>query len=679
MRILLLVLSLLPVAAAGIAWHYIQENILPALPSQQEIEDIEMQTPLRVLAADGSLIAEFGEKRRTPLRYKEIPQTMINAILAAEDERYFEHPGIDATGIARAAFQYLITGEKRQGGSTITMQMARNFFLTREKSWERKIKELFLALRIEETYNKKEILTLYLNKVFLGHRAYGIAAAFQTYYGVSPQKATLAQTAMIAALPKAPSSINPIRNPKRAKERRDYVLNRMKLLDMITSQEHQSAIQAPLSAKLHRRPIATQAPYAAEMVRAELVRELGSRAYTSGITVTTTIQPNHQKSAVRALRKTVADTNRRQKKRAKNDKTFQPPKQGVQGALVALNPDSGAIVALSGGTDFTKTPFNRVTQSMRQMGSTIKPLIYSTALHQGKTVATLINDAPLVFKGSLDFPPWKPANSTHRFHGPTLLEDGLIYSRNLASIRLLQQIGFKPVLHHLNKLGFPKKRIKQHQDLTLAVGSLPASPLEVATSYTPFANGGKLVLPYLIRSIKGVKLKQCALCKKRKKIRVLTPEVHYLMDNMMKKVITRGTAQEAQQLKRQDIGGKTGTSNNAVDTWFAGYHPNLVAVSWVGYDQPYPLGKDESGGHTALPMWIEFMRQALKQLPSKKTVRPKGMTTRYIDPVTGKGASAKQKRKRLLTFRKGLQPHPAIESVTGKSINQLRNEALQLW
>lgn len=679
MRLLLLALSLLPLIAGGIAWHYIENNILPALPSQQEIEDIEMQTPLRVLARDGSLIAEFGENKRTPITYKQIPQNMINAILAAEDERYFEHPGIDATGIARAAFQYLITGQKRQGGSTITMQAARNFFLTREKSWERKIKELFLALRIEETYSKEEILTLYLNKVFLGHRAYGITAAFQTYYGVHPKQATLAQTAMIAALPKAPSSINPLRNPARAKERRDYVLDRMKLLGMISNKAHRKAIKAPLSAKLHHTPIETPAPYAAEMVRAELFKQLGSKTYTRGIIVTTTIQPSQQKSAIKALRKTVNEVNKRQRKRAKNGSDFNPPANSVQGALVALNPHNGAINALSGGTRFSKTPFNRVTQSMRQMGSTIKPLVYSTALHQGKTVATLLNDAPLVFKGSLDFPPWKPENSGHLFHGPTLLEDGLIYSRNLASIRLLQQIGFKPVLHHLNKLGLPKKRIRLHQDLTLAIGSLPASPLEVATSYTPFANGGKLVQPYLIHSIKGVKLKRCSLCKKRKKIRVLTPEVHYLMDNMLKKVILRGTAQEAQQLKRKDIGGKTGTSNRAVDTWFAGYHPDLVAVSWIGYDQPYPLGKDESGGHTALPMWIRFMREALKKLPEKRLQRPKGMTTRYIDPTTGKGAPAKQKRKRLLTFRQGLQPHVAIESVTGKSIDELRNEALQLW
>ncbi len=679
MRVFLLILSLLPAVGAGAAWYYVKQLILPALPGQQEIEDIQMQTPLRVLAADGSLIAEFGEKHRSPLRYDEIPKQMVDAIVAAEDERYFEHPGIDATGIARAAFQYLITGEKRQGGSTITMQMARNFFLTREKSWERKIKELFLALRIEEHYSKEEILTLYLNKVFLGHRAYGIAAAFQTYYGVSPQQATLAQTAMIAALPKAPSSINPIRNPERAKERRDYVLKRMNQLGMITNQQHQAAVRAPLSAQLHQQPIETNAPYVAEMVRAELFHNLGEATYTSGITVTTTILPQQQRSAIHALRKTVAATNRRQRKRQLGEDENPLPPQGVQGALIALNPEDGAITALSGGTDFDKTPFNRATQSLRQMGSTIKPLIYSTALHQGKTVATLLNDAPLVFKGSLDFPPWKPENSGHLFHGPTLLEDGLIYSRNLASIRLLQQIGFKPVLHHLSRLGFTKKRVRQHQDLTLAIGSLPASPLEVAASYAPFANGGKRVYPYLIHSIEGARLKQCILCNKHRKFRVLTAEVHYLMDEMLRKVILRGTAQDAQVLKRKDIAGKTGTSNRSIDTWFAGYHPDLVAVSWIGYDQPYPLGKDESGGHTALPMWIEFMQPLLPQLAVKRHPRPKGMTTRYIDPTTGKAAAAEQKRKRLLTFRQGLQPHQAIGSVTGKSVDEVRQEALQLW
>ncbi len=681
LRLLLLIFSTLPLIAGGILWFYITDKILPALPTQEEIEDIRMQTPLRVLARDGSLMAEFGEKRRIPLSYEEIPQPMIDAILSAEDERYFEHPGIDATGITRAAISYLLSGEKRQGGSTITMQMARNFFLTREKSWERKIKELFLALRIEETYNKKEILTLYLNKVFLGHRAYGIGAALQTYYGVTPDKATLPQLAMIAALPKAPSTINPIRNPKRAKERRDYVLGRMKLLEYITEEEYKKGINTPLTAKLHRPPVKTRAPYAAEMVRAELVRILGESAYTQGITVTTTIRPAEQHDAINALRKTVKEVNARQKElpEEKEDKDKARRPDSVQGAIVALNPHNGAIIALSGGTSFEKTPFNRVTQSMRQMGSTIKPLLYTTALRQGKTAATLINDAPLVFRGSLDFPPWKPNNSGHRFHGPTLLEDGLIYSRNLTSIRLLQETGFKPLLNHLNKLGFPKKRVKKHQDLTLAVGTLPASPLEVARAYTPFANGGRLATPYLIHRVKGTTLKGCKLCKVKRRPKILNPQIHYLMDSMMKKVVQWGTAQEASKLKRKDIGGKTGTSNRAVDTWFAGYHPDLVTVTWVGYDQPYPLGKDESGGHTALPMWIRFMEGALERLPKKPLPRPKGMTTRYIDPATGKGAPAKLKGKRLLTFRKGLQPRPAVESATGKTVEQMRTEALQLW
>jgi penicillin-binding protein 1A len=678
---LILLFTTLPLIAGGVIWFYIEKNILPALPSESEIGDIQMQTPLRVVARDGSLIAEFGEKRRTPLRYEQIPQQMVQAIIAAEDERYFEHPGIDATGIARAAYQYLISGEKRQGGSTITMQMARNFFLTREKSWERKIKELFLALRIEERYSKEEILTLYLNKVFLGHRAYGIAAAFHTYYGVLPKQATLAQTAMIAALPKAPSTINPIRNPERAKTRRDYVLRRMAELKFITQEAYQAAIQRPLTATIHRPSVKTKAPYAAEMVRAEIVRELGNRAYTSGIIVTTTIHPSHQKSAVRALRKTVDEVNKRQHKqhRERADSVSKPPPEGVQGAIVALAPSSGAITALSGGTSFSKTPFNRVTQSVRQMGSTIKPLIYTSALQQGKSVATLINDAPLVFRGSLDFPPWKPANSGHRFYGPTLLEDGLIHSRNLASIRLLLQTGFKPVQHHLKRLGLPQQRIAQHRDLTLAIGSLPASPLEVAKAYTPFANGGKLVSPYLIKSIKGASISNCKLCKKRRRPRVLNAQVHYLMDGMLKKVIQRGTAQAAKKLKRQDVGGKTGTSNQAVDTWFAGYHPDLLAVSWIGYDQPRPLGKGESGGHTALPMWIRFMDDALKRVPPSAVKQPEGMVTRYVDPRSGRTAPPQQKRKRLLTFRKGFEPRPAIESVSGKTVDQLRQTETQLW
>ncbi len=680
MRLLLLILSTVPVIIGASLWLYIENEILPALPEQKEIEDIEMQLPLRILARDGSLIATFGEKHRIPLRYEEIPQQMIDAILSAEDERYFEHPGIDATGITRAAIEYLTTGEKRQGGSTITMQMARNFFLTREKSWERKLKELLLAIRIEKTYSKKEILTLYLNKIFLGHRSYGIGAAFQTYYGATPDQATLPQIAMIAALPKAPSSINPIRNPKRARERRDYVLARMRQLHHISEKEYKKAINTPLSARLHRPPVDTHAPYAAEMVRAELYRMFGEFAYTQGISVTTTIRPKAQKGAVRALRKTVAEANKRQLKATTppgSNKSRKHP--SLQGAIVAVDPHNGAIIALSGGTSFEKTPFNRVTQSKRQMGSTIKPLIYSAALRQGKTVATLVNDAPLVFKGSLDFPPWKPNNSSHRFHGPTLLEDGLIQSRNLTSIRLLQQIGFKPVLNHLTKLGFPKERIESHRDLTLAIGSLPASPLEIAKAYTPFANGGRLTTPYLIHRVDGAQLFKCVLCQKRRRPKVLNPQIHYLMDSMMKKVVQWGTARDATKLERRDIAGKTGTSNNAIDTWFAGYHPDMVTVTWIGYDQPQPLGRDESGGHTALPMWIRFMEGALKQLPEKYPSRPKGLVDRYIDPASGKTISTKLKGRRLLTFRRGLEPPPAMESITGKSNQEIQNNLLQFW
>ncbi len=669
-RLLLLLLSLIPLLAGVTLWLYLEQKILPALPDQEEIEDIHLQVPLRVVATDGSLIAEFGEKRRTPLRYEEIPQRMIGAILAAEDERFFEHPGIDATGIVRAAVQLILTGEKRQGGSTITMQMARNFFLTREKSWERKIKELFLALRIEQSYSKEEILTLYLNKVFLGHRAYGIGAAFQVYYGTTADQATLPQIAMIVALRKAPSAINPIRNPQRARERRNYVLDRMLQLGQISAAEHRKAQTTPITARLHHREVETPAPYAAEMVRAELVRELGEEAYTLGITVTTTIRPDDQHHAITALQQTVIETNHRLES---------PDTPSVQGAIVAIDPHRGGITALSGGTDFTLTPFNRVTQSQRQIGSTIKPLLYSAALRHGKSAATLINDAPLVFKGSSDFPPWKPSNSSHQFHGPTLLEDGLILSRNLTSIRLLQEVGFRPVLQQLKLHGFPEKRIHKHRDLTLAIGTMPASPLELATAYTPFANGGWRVTPYLIRNIRGATLKRCELCRKRRHTRVLNEQVHYLMDGMMKKVVQWGTAREARKLNRKDIAGKTGTSNQAVDTWFAGYHPDLVVVTWIGHDQPQPLGENESGGHTALPMWIKFMEPTLKRLPERYFSRPKGLIDRYVDLDSGKVTSDKNRRRRLQTFRRGLEPPAAIESVSGLNAAEMREVMAQFW
>lgn len=680
LRILLTTTLVLLLLLSATVWGYLQWQVIPLLPSQQEIEDIELQRPLRVLADDGSLIAEFGEKRRVPLQYSEIPPTMIQAILAAEDEHYFEHPGIDPIGIARAAINYLISGEKRQGGSTITMQMARNFFLTREKSWERKIKELLLALRIEQTLNKEEILTLYLNKIFLGHRSYGIGAAFQTYYGVAPTEASLAQTAMIAALPKAPSTLNPIRNPKRAKVRRDYVLDRMKTLGFINKKQWRKAKRAPLSAYLHTPPPELTAPYGAEMVRAELVKLLGEQAYTRGLTVRTTLQPQHQRAANHALETAIQQANQRQQERQREKQENTPDTPSLQGALVALAPNNGAITALVGGTDFSTHPFNRATQSKRQMGSTIKPLIYTVALQQGKSSATLMNDAPLVFSGSSDFPPWRPENAGLRFHGPTLLEDGLIYSRNLVSIRLLQQIGFSPVERYLTKLGFPKERMTPHRDLTLAIGTLPASPLEVATSYAPFANGGYRIQPYLIESVEpAIPLQDCTLCRSRQHQRVMSPQLHYLMDRMLRQVIQRGTAQAARTLERNELGGKTGTSNRAIDTWFSGYHPDLVAVSWVGYDQPAPLGKDESGGETALPMWNLFMKETLKELPERSHPRPEGIRRYPVDLITGKIAAPEQKQRRWIPFRTGFQPQPTIQSISGRSPQQIEQETSQLW
>ena len=689
-RSIVLAATLLITAATGVGWLYLEREIIPTLPSSAEIRDITLQSPLKVLARDGSLIAEFGEKRRIPLTYNEIPPMMINAILAAEDERYFEHPGIDATGIARAAIQYLTSGEKRQGGSTITMQMARNFFLTREKSWLRKIKELLLAVRIEQTLDKREILTLYLNKIFLGHRSYGVAAALRTYYGVTPKDATLSQFAMIAALPKAPSSINPIRNPKRAKERRDYILDRMYKLGYITADESKRAIATPLTAKIHHPPIETDAPYIAEMVRAEMVRRAGESAYSRGLTVTTTINPKMQRNSTKALRESIYAANSRQHQEELDKQ------KSLQGAIVALNPNSGAIRALSGGVDFTKSPFNRATQAYRQMGSIIKPLIYSAALKQGKTSATLINDAPLIFKGSNlqsnnkeqnQFKSWRPENAGLRFHGPTLLEDALVYSRNLSSIRLLREIGFKPALLQLEKFGFPPERLKEHRDLTLAIGTLTASPLEVATSYTPFANGGQLVSPYLITKIESSPQQalpgKCRLCRDRNRPYIMSRQIHYLMDKMLKKVITTGTGRAARSLKRKDIGGKTRTSNRAVDTWFAGYHPDLVTVSWIGYDQPKPLAKKESGGTTALPMWINFMENTLIDLPETTLSRPAGIISLYINPKTGRVVDNNRKPsyldKRLFSFRQGLAPRPTLKSITGKTIGELRAEELLLY
>jgi penicillin-binding protein 1A len=795
----ILVLGLLAgFAAAG--WVYVY--LVPKLPETEQLRDVRFQVPLRVYSREGLLIAEFGEKRRIPLVYQQIPEVMVQAILAAEDDRFFQHPGVDYQGLVRAAVELVLTGERRQGGSTITMQVARNFFLTREKTFLRKINEILLALRIERELPKEEILALYLNKIYLGNRAYGVGAAAQVYYGRSLDELTLAQTAMIAGLPKAPSRDNPIANPARALERRAYVLKRMASLGFITPEQLAEALAAPVTASLHSAEIELPAPYVAEMVRADLVERYGEEAYTMGYGVHTTIDARLQRAAGPAVRNALdayderhgyrgpeahfdlapdADQGQLQSLLAEHDpigelvpalvltveeraarvllrdgaivtveweglKWARPlidenrrgraPKQAsdilsrgdlvrlkplepgqsesetggvdqvwrlaqipaVEGALVSVDPDNGAIRALVGGYDFFHSKFNRVTQARRQPGSGFKAVIYSAALEAGFTPASLINDAPVVFDDPSLEGAWRPENYSGKFFGPTRLRVALTKSRNLVSIRLLRAIGIDRAIEHATRFGFSPSELPRN--LSLALGSTSVTPLQMARAFSVLANGGYLIDPYLIERIELEGESEpvfqaepptvCQSCPEAaaSSVRVvgtdsgpsearqtgtealpvaaaprtISPENHFLMNSMLRDVVRAGTARRARALGRNDIAGKTGTTNDQRDAWFNGFHPSRVAVVWVGFDDSSPLGRGETGGRAALPAWISFMEEALKGVPEELPSMPPGMVTVRIDPKTGRRAAAGQPGSIFEVFRADHVPEAPDET-----------------
>ena len=781
--------SLTAAIAVGGLYLYLE----PRLPATESLRDVAFQVPLRVYTRDQNLIAEFGEKRRIPLEYDEIPAQMVQAFLAAEDDRFFEHPGVDYQGLVRAAVQLLLTGEKRQGGSTITMQVARNFFLSRKKTYIRKLNEILLALRIERDLSKREILELYLNKIYMGHRAYGAGAAAQVYYGKTVDQLLLPEIAMIAGLPKAPSRFNPITNPGRAVERRDYVLGRMLKLDFIDQEEYQRAIAAPVSARLHAARVETQAPYAAEMVRAEMIERFGNAAYTDGYTVVTTIDGRLQESADAALRDALQaydqrhgyrgaekhfdigtnaeadvmdglladhrpiadlpaaividvrekavevyagkgkreqipwaglewatpyiDENRRGDKpklaadilkvgdlvrlRQEKDKEGNPywrlaQVPDVAGAMVSLDPDNGALLAVVGGYDFYSSKFNRVTQAQRQPGSGFKAFIYSAALEAGFTAASLINDAPVVFDDPSLESAWRPENYSGKFFGPTRLRYALTKSRNLVSIRLLRSMGIEHALAHIERFGFDADQLPDN--LSLALGSGAVTPLQMASGYAVLANGGFRVEPYLVERIDNADnetvyqadpLWVCETCPESAFVsetptkavatdqstqletpssettriapRVISPQNHYLMNSMMRDVITQGTATKARVLGRNDLAGKTGTTNEQRDAWFNGFNRSLVAVAWVGFDSSEPLGRGEVGGKAALPAWIDFMRVALEGIPERPLKMPSDMVTIRIDPETGQRATAGQSDALFEVFRSDSAPEEIVQ------------------
>ena len=707
---------------ALISGYFLYTHLSADLPDIKTLHNVQYQTPLSIYTKDNLLIAQFGEKKRTPVSIKDIPPQLINAFLASEDDTFFEHNGIDINGLLRAGLQLALTGKKRQGGSTITMQVTRNFLLSNEKTYSRKLKEIMLALAIEREYSKNQILELYLNQIFMGHRAYGIAAAAQVYYGKPLNELTLAEQAMIAGLPKAPSTYNPITNEARAIQRRNYVLHRMMELNKITQQDYETASKELSTAKVQAAALEISAPYLAEMVRQKIIELYGDQAYTSGFKVYTSISGPLQTAANKALENTLHAYDERHGYRSKhlsiinnddlfidmpvvgdtlpahvlrtydsrataklqNNTVIEIPWENIkwagnamgsilktgdiihvrqlqnktwalaqipraEGAFVSLNPSNGAVLALAGGFDFSRNKYNRATQSKRQPGSGFKPIIYTTALEQGYTTASIINDAPIVIDNPGQEAEWRPENYNKTFYGPTSLRTAITYSRNIISIRLLNEMGIEKAVATAKRFGFAEDQLPK--TLSLALGSGDATPLQMAQVYATFANGGFLIKPYFIDRIESdegeilyqakpkIACPSCDSAQQSNRLyapRIIAPRINFLMNSLLRDVVQFGTATGAKVLGRQDLAGKTGTTNEQRDAWFNGYTQSNVAVAWVGFDDFSPLGNRETGGVTALPMWVEFMRTALKGAPENPLEVPEGIAKAFIDPATGK-------------------------------------------
>lgn len=722
---------------ASITYLYLDSQ----LPDVKELRDVQLPIPLRVYTSDGQLIAEFGEYRGNPVKINQVPPLLIKAILATEDQRFYEHSGVDVLGLLRASTQLILTGTKSQGGSTITMQVARNFYLTRKKTFIRKMTEIMLAMKIERSFSKDEILELYLNKIFLGNRAYGVAAAAQVYFGKTLNQLTLPEMATIAGLPKAPSTINPIINPIGAKDRRDHVLTRMYDLGDIDKSAYEDAINTPMESSFHGQNIPIYAPYVAEMVRDMMVTSFGDDAYTKGYNVYTTLDSQQQLAANQALRNALLAYDHRHGYRGSKQNLGVPdtkkmdiwltnlaktpsvnglkaaavinlsnstitallsdgslitipwagmswaqpalsnghlgamPKKAgdivkrgdiirvqkapdgswqleqipaAEAAIVALNPQNGAITALVGGFDFTQSKFNRVTQAQRQCGSSFKPYIWAAALAKGYTLASVFNDAPLTFNIPGQDTPWQPQNDKNEFFGPSRLRFALAHSINLVSIRVLEAIGVPYMLKYAERFGFDPNHLPRN--LSLALGTAEITPLDQARGYAVFANGGYRITPYFIDHVtdgQGNVIFQsqpkvaCSACittgaappdTNAYAPQAIPPQIAYLMTSAMQTVITAGTGAAAQVLDRKDIAGKTGT-NGGIDAWFAGFNSDTVAITWVGFDQQ--LSINEYGSQVALPMWIDFMRVALAGKPEHTMAEPPGIVIRNIDPATG--------------------------------------------
>ena len=728
------------------------------LPDVNSLSDIKLQIPLKIYTSDKKLIAEYGEKRRSPVSLEQIPDNLINAVIATEDHRFYEHHGVDLKGILRAISVVVTSGRKEQGGSTITMQLARNSFLNKKKTISRKIKELLLSLKIENSFSKDKILELYLNQNFFGKRAYGVAAAAEVYFGAKLEELSLGQSALLAGLLQAPSAINPIHNPEGAFARRTHVLERMFAEGYITSSELKQANFEPINVKYHDKPIEVSAPYIAEQIRLDLFKEMGEEIYTSGLEVYTTLQSKHQNAANISVLQSVLAYDKRQGYKGpvskatklsefyegadklfaneimepaivistannkykvftrdqdvvsinvgnfknasqinlsigdiiyierKGDRFSLSQLPDVEGAMLSMDPNTGATTSLVGGFSFEKSKFNRIMQAYRQPGSCFKPFIYSAALENGFTLASLVNDAPIVIRDPYTLEDWRPQNDNKQFNGPTRLRMGLTRSRNIVSINLLSKIGIKKAVKYLEKFGFDAGNMTH--GLSLALGAAEITPMQLATGYSVFANGGFLVKPYLIEKIKDsngniilesnntqacdnyptnleplVFRKPCAEQK-------ISDEVIYLIDSALKDTIKTGTARPANVLKRKDLAGKTGSTNDHKDAWFAGYNRDLVAVSWLGYDNNSSL--NEYSVKASLPMWISFMKTVLPDISEKYYKRPKNIVSVKIDTDTGNIADHNTKKPIFEHFTKETVPSKK-DLLSDPEQNQIEN------
>ncbi len=763
----------------------------PVLPDVDTLRDVQLQVPLRIYTRDGRLIASIGEQRRIPVRYDQIPPLLVEAFLAAEDDRFFQHHGVDWQGILRAALANARAGGVRQGGSTITMQVARDVFLTPRRDIKRKVSEIYISLLMEAQFSKQEIFSLYANKTFLGERAYGIGAAAEVYFGKTLEQLSIAEMAMLAGIPKAPSQVNPVANPEAARNRRAYVLHRMLELGFITRAQHDTASATPVESRVHGPSIEVDAPYVAEMVRADVVAKYGEAAYSAGYRVYTTIDSRLEAAATLALRTGLLEYDRRHgyrgpvakitppvssgldaweralerfapigglrpavvrkvdatsadvfvrgvgfvtlpwdklswaRRQLPDEKVDRAPTQAAQilargdiiytvgtspqnlqfvqvpqaqSAIVAVDPKDGAVSALVGGFDFYQSKYNRVTQARRQPGSSFKPFVYAAAFDKGFTPASIVLDAPIVLEqGGDPAKSWRPKEDSNRFFGPTRLREALVRSRNLVSVRLMREIGGEYTRNYVTRFGFDKSQLPD--DLTLALGTAELSPLQLATGYATFANGGFRVNSYYIDRIEdasGNPLFQatpavaCFDCGHETPIpaarpgapislldtdahdgktlipaaqlapQVLRPQVAYLLSDMMADVIRRGTGVRARALNRDDVAGKTGTTNDHHDAWFSGFNGDIVTTVWVGFDQARSLGDGEEGGRVAVPIWTYFMREALAGAPRHGVPLPDGIVTVRISPETGMLASADNPSGIMEKFIEGNLPQAEV-------------------